>query len=105
MSQPEPRNPFYILLLLTSLLFVMTALGYALVPSLEQKAAEVGQQPPPSAIRDSLRRDGWFWLLIEVGVMIVFGLASMVLDRLRSLQKERAAATIPTSENEPPSNV
>ena len=29
MSPPEPRNPFYLALLLVSLLFVMTALGYA----------------------------------------------------------------------------
>jgi hypothetical protein len=101
MSQPEPRNPFYILLLLTSFLFVVTALAYALVPSLEQKAAEMGQPPPPSEMRDSLRRDGWLWLLIQVVAMILFGLASMVLDRLRALQKERAAGTIPPTKTEP----
>jgi hypothetical protein len=103
MSQPEPRNPFYILLLLTSFLFVVTALAYALVPSLEQKAAELGQPPPPSDFRDSLRRHGWLWLLIEVIAMVILGLASMVLDRLRALQKEWAAATIPPVEKEPPS--
>jgi hypothetical protein len=90
MSSSEPRNPFYLLLLLASLLFVATALAYALVPSLEENAIEAGQVPPQSAFRDALRTDGWQWLLYEVGAMILFGVLSMGLDRLRSLKKERA---------------
>ncbi len=97
----EPRNPFYFLLLLVSLLFVMTALAYALVPVLEEKARDAGQVPPPSPWRDALRQDGWLWLLYLVGAMIVFGLLSMALDRLRRLQKERAEATMtPPSQTE-----
>ncbi len=92
----EPRNPFYLLLLLFSLLFVATALAYALVPSLEEKAVEAGQ-PPPSALRDALRADGWRWLLYEVAAMILFAVLSMGLDRRRSLKKERSAAKMPTS--------
>jgi hypothetical protein len=88
----EPRNPFYFLLLLASLLFVVTALAYALVPVLEEKARDAGQAPPPSPWRDALRQDGWRWLLYQVAAMIVFGLLSMVVDRLRRLQKERALA-------------
>ena len=43
---------------------------------------------------------GWLWLLYEVAAIIVFGLASMVFDRLRRLKRERAAATIlPTNDN------
>jgi hypothetical protein len=94
----EPRNPLYLLLLLVSLLFVLTALGYALVPLLEQKAFEAGQAPPPSAFREALRRDGWRWLLWEVGAMIVLGAASMALDRLRALKKVRRGGTIPPNE-------
>jgi hypothetical protein len=93
-SSPEPRNPLYFLLLLASLLFVCTALAYAFIPLLEQKAAEAGVPPPPSAFRDALRDDGWRWLLCEVAVLTVLALAGMGLDRLRSLQKERAARTI-----------
>jgi len=89
MNQSEPRNPFYLLLLLASLLFAATALAYALVPSLEENAIEAGQVPPQSAFRDALRTDGWQWLLYEVGAMILFGALSMGLDRLRSLKKER----------------
>jgi len=89
MRSSEPHNPFYLLLLLASVLFAATALAYALVPSLEEKAAEAGQVPPQSAFRDALRTDGWQWLLYEVGAMILFGVLSMGLDRLRILKKER----------------
>ena len=94
---PEPRNPFYFLLLLASVLFVATALAYAVVPVLEEKARDAGQEPPPSAFRDALRKDGWRWLLYEVAAMIAFGFLSMGLDRLRRLQKERTEATIPST--------
>jgi hypothetical protein len=79
----EPRNWFYLLLNLASLLFVLTALAYALVPVLEQKATEAGNPPPPSEFRAALRRDGWLWLLVEVAAVAVLALASMGLDRWR----------------------
>jgi hypothetical protein len=89
MRSNEPHNPFYLLLLLASVLFAATALAYALVPSLEEKAVEAGQIPPQSPFRDALRTDGWKWLFYEVGAMVLFGVLSMGLDRLRSLKKER----------------
>ena len=96
MSAPrEPQNPFYLLLLLASLLFVLTALAYGVVPVLEQKAIDAGQPPPASAFRDALRRDGAAWLLVELAAMVLLGFASMGLDHLRSLKKQRAEATIP----------
>jgi hypothetical protein len=91
-SASPPRNPLYLLLLLASLAFVVTALAYALIPTLEQKAAEAGSPPPPSPFRDGLRQHGGTWLLVEVAVMIVLGLLSMAADRLRALKKERAAS-------------
>jgi hypothetical protein len=91
---PESRNPWSLLLLLASFLFVVTALAYAVVPVLEEKAKEAGEFPPPSPFRDALRADGWKWLLVEVAAMVVFGLASMGLDHLRRLKKERQEATI-----------
>ncbi len=97
-STSEPRNPLYFLLLLVSLLFVMTALAYALIPVLEQKAVEAGSPPPPSPFRDSLRADGGAWLLYEVAAIVVIALLSMALDRLRALKKERAAGTMPQQE-------
>jgi hypothetical protein len=103
MTNREPRNPLYLLLLLASLLFVVTALAYAVVPVLEQKAREAGEAPPPSAFRDALRTDGWRWLLYEVGAVVVLSVASMTVDRLRTLQKQRDDVTIPPVPEEKPS--
>lgn len=89
-SEKEPRNPFYLLLLVTGLVFILTALAYAIVPVLEEKARDQGVAPPPSPWRDALRQDGWKWLLAEVAVLVVFGLASMGLDRYRRWQAEMA---------------
>ncbi len=94
MTPREPRNPLYLLLLLASIAFVVTALGYALIPVLEHKATLAGEPPPPSAFRDALRAYGGRWLLLELAVMMVVGIAAMVVDRLRSLQKEKQAGTI-----------
>ena len=102
MANPEPRNPFYLLLLLASLLFVATALAYAVVPIVEQKAAEAGEPPPPSAFRSALHADGAKWLLYELAAMAAFGVLSMGLDRLRSLKKDRPAGTIPSRDPTPP---
>jgi hypothetical protein len=94
MSSSEPRNPFYLLLLLVSFSFVVTALAYAVIPTLEQKAMDLGQSPPATAWRDALRRDGWRWLLWQLGGMVILCILSLGLDRLRSLKKERADGTI-----------
>lgn len=88
MPDREPRNTFYLLLLIASLAFIVTALAYAIVPVLEEKARDMGQEPPDSPFRDALRTDGWKWLLVQVAVMIVFGLLSMGLDRWRRYREE-----------------
>ncbi len=98
----EPRNPLYLLLLIAGVVFVVTALAVALAPVLEQKALEAGEAPPPSAFRDALRADGWIWLLVETAVVAVLAVGSMLLDRLRSLKKEREQATIPPPQPEEP---
>ena len=94
-SPTEPRNPLYFLLLVAGVIFVVTALAYAIVPVVEQKALEAGQAPPPSPFRDALRNQGWIWLLAETAVVAVLAVASMAWDRLRTLQKGRAQAKIP----------
>jgi hypothetical protein len=102
MTNPEPRNPLYFLLLAAGLVFTVTALAYAVVPVLEQKALEAGTPPPPSAFREALRTQGGLWLLIEVAVLIVLGLACMVLDRLRALQKPPSPETISLEKTDKP---
>lgn len=107
MAEPkrDPWNPFYILLVLVSLAFVITALAYAVVPVLEEKAREAGSPPPPSPFRDALRSDGWLWLLYEGAAIIVLGLLSMGYDRLlRALQKSHPVNTIPSVNQEPETN-
>jgi hypothetical protein len=99
----EPRNPLYLLLLVAGLVFTLTAVAYALIPLLEQQALDAGEAPPPSAFRDTLRRDGGRWLLYELAAVVVLSIASMGLDRLRSLQKQKAAATIPPTSPPDPS--
>jgi hypothetical protein len=84
----EPRNPFYLLLLLTGLVFIVTVLAYAVIPVLEEKAKDAGTMPPPSPFREALRHDGWKWVLAEVAVLVVLGLASMGLDRWRRYKTE-----------------
>jgi hypothetical protein len=79
----EKRNWFYALLNVAALLFVVTALAYALVPVLEDRAADAGQPPPHSPFRSALRQDGWWWLLVLAGIVGVLALASMGLDRWR----------------------
>jgi hypothetical protein len=95
--KPEPRNPFYILLICMSLGFVMTALAYAVVPILEQKATEAGSPPPQSQFRDALRTDGWLWLIYEGAAILILGFLSMGYDRLlRALKKPVPSETIPS---------
>jgi hypothetical protein len=91
----EPRNPLYLLLLLAGLVFVVTALAYTLILVLEQKGDDPG---PQSEFRDALSHDGWRWLLYEVAVMIVLGVASMVLDHLRDRRKRAATPPPPPPE-------
>jgi hypothetical protein len=95
MSQREPRNPFYLLFLIASLSFVITALAYGVVPVLEEKAKAAGQQLPSSAVRDSLREDGAKWFLCELGAMALFAFLSMGLDRMRILKKDRSVSNHP----------
>jgi hypothetical protein len=94
-SQPEPRNPFYFLLLLSGLLFVITALAIAVLPVLEDKARQAGAEVPPSGFRKALRSSaGLWWLSGEAVAIVVFSLLSMGLDRLRTLRAQRSAAII-----------
>jgi|GEM_PF-1544915 len=72
-SARVPPNPFYALLLICSTAFVITGLALAVVP---------WDQLP-----DWLRKYGWQLVLVEMLLVIVTGLASMALDRWRSLRK------------------
>lgn len=99
----EPRNPFYPLLLIAGLVFTLTAGATAVVPVLEQRAADAGSPPPPSPFRDALRERGWIWTLGALAALVLLGILSMGLDRLRRLQRERAERKIAVSDDRPTS--
>ena len=87
MSQSEPRNPFYVLLMLVSLLFVVTALAVALVPVLEDKAGKrAARRPRPPSARPCVTTAGT-GCSTRSPCMVLLGILSMDLDRLRTLQK------------------
>jgi hypothetical protein len=98
MTQTEPRNPFYILLLLVGLLFVVTLLAVVVVPMMMEKAESLGGDVPKEGFHQLIKRDGIWWVLYEVVALSILGLLSMGLDRLRSLQKERRGRTIPPND-------
>ncbi|MBM3995186.1 MAG: ABC transporter ATP-binding protein [Planctomycetes bacterium] len=103
-SEPsEPSNPFYYLLLVVGLVFIVTVLAYAVIPVIEQKAMDAGQMPPDSPFRDALRNDGWKWVLAEVALLVVLGLASMGLDRWRRWHAESETSAAPNEDPKPPS--
>jgi hypothetical protein len=103
MAPPEPRNPFYALLLAFSFLLVVSALALTLLPALEDRARDAGAEVPPSPFRDTLRSDGWRFLVFAAAGVVLFAVASMGLDRLRRLKKERCQGTITsTPTNAPP---
>ena len=78
----EPRNWFFTLLVPAGVVFAITAIAYAVIPSLEDRAAQAGAAPPPSLLRTALREEGWWWLLVETGVVVLLSLAAMVWDRV-----------------------
>jgi predicted PurR-regulated permease PerM len=76
-------NPFYILLLIVSTLFVITALGYLVGPMIEQRARQQAKGPPSPASRalaDWLERRGPLALGIEFLVMLGSGILAMSTD-------------------------
>jgi uncharacterized membrane protein len=92
MSAREPRNLFYLLLLVFCILFVITALAVTVVPYLEDRAREAGGEVPASPFRNMLRTDGWRLLIFEAVGIVVLAMCAMVLDRLRRYRKERQQA-------------
>jgi hypothetical protein len=98
MSPSEPRNPFYLLLLVVGLLFVITLLAVVMVPLLMDKAQAAGADVPKEGFHQVIRRDGIWWVVYEAAALVLLSLLCMGLDRLRSLKKERAAKTISSDE-------
>ncbi|GAC1472675.1 MAG: hypothetical protein NVSMB9_20160 [Isosphaeraceae bacterium] len=74
-------NPFYVLLLVASSLFVLTVLGYLISALIPQEAVSAGPQTWSLWLASWLDRRGPLALGIEVALMIATGLLAMVTDR------------------------
>lgn len=82
--KPLFPNPFYVVLLVASTLFVMTALAYVVSPWVGAEAEGVQQAARPGAasqaLADWLDRKGPLALGVEFVLMLVFGLLAMATD-------------------------
>ncbi|MBV8556395.1 MAG: hypothetical protein JO116_12600 [Planctomycetaceae bacterium] len=71
-------NPFYVILLVSSTMFVMTALGYLISPAVADRP---GARTGSLALAAWLDRHGPGALAVELIVMLVSALLSMATDR------------------------
>jgi len=83
MADSPRRNWFFTLLIPASGAFAVTAIALAIIPVLEDRAALAGDTTPTTGLRASLRENGWYWLLIETGVVIALSIAAMTWDWLQ----------------------
>ena len=90
MSRKPRPNPFYVLLMAVSTLFVVTTLGYLVGPYAAQRVAEGRAAPSPLA--DWFERKGVLALAIEFGLMTVLALLAMTTDHLFDGSKKAAKA-------------
>lgn len=75
-------NPFYVLLLMASVLFVVTTFAYLVGPAVRQHAAaDKAHAGGPTPFADWLDRRGPLALGVEVGLMMVSGFLAMATDR------------------------
>lgn len=89
-------NPFYLLLLVASTLFVLTALGYLVAPSLAPAAgAGARERGVSEALASWLDRRGPWLIAIEVTAMIVTGFLSMLTDRWFPERPDSTSTTAP----------
>jgi hypothetical protein len=83
--KPLYPNPFYVLVVLAGVAFVVTAMGWLVAPMIQQKARNPGGGAAPGA--GSLAVAAWFdrWsptaITIELVVLIVSGGLAMLADR------------------------
>ncbi len=81
--KPLFPNPFYVILLLSSTAFVVTALAYFVSPWVGQKAAQdpgAGPGAGSRALAEWFDRNGPLALGVEFAVMLLFGVLAMVTD-------------------------
>jgi hypothetical protein len=74
-------NPFFNVMMSTSVVFVLTVLAYLVSPYvLEPAAAEAAQAPSSVAVAEWLDRNAPKTLAVEFVIMLVSGVVAMVTD-------------------------
>jgi len=74
-------NPFFTVMMATSVVFVLTVLAYLVSPYvLEPAAANAAQAPSSVAVAEWLDRNAPTALAVEFVVMLVTGVVAMVTD-------------------------
>jgi len=79
-KSPVLANPFFLALMAVSTLFVVTALGYLVVPYVQQRAANAPGEVASRAFADWMDRRGPLILGVEFVLMFVTGVAAMLTD-------------------------
>jgi hypothetical protein len=81
--KPLYPNPFYVLVVLAGVAFVVTALGWLVAPAIQEKARAGGVAPGSASLAMAAWFDHWSVtaLTVELVVMIVAGGLAMVADR------------------------
>jgi hypothetical protein len=92
--KPASANPFYVVLLLVSTAFVVTALGYLVGPFVQQRAIK-RPQAGPDALSDWFDRRGPLALGIEFALMFVCGLLAMATEHWFSRRSRGSSGSPP----------
>ncbi len=79
----EPVNPFYVLLAVLGIVFLVTACAYTVMAFLAN-APQGGRQPNDHPLTAFLDRHGVALMVWELGLLGAASFAAMGLDRLRS---------------------
>jgi hypothetical protein len=86
----DPANPFYVLLVVLGVVFLVTACAYSVMAFLAnapQAERRLGDHPMTAF----LDRHGVALMIWELGLLGAASLAAMVLDRSRSLRRRSDA--------------
>ena len=89
-SKKQEVNPFYVLVVLVGIAFVVTTLAYVVVLV---RLQPVGGQAPTSVespVPQFIEQRGESLLLQEAGALVVVSILAMGLDRWRSRRSSRA---------------
>ena len=91
-SQQKPTNPFYIVLLIAGVIFVVTACSY-IVMTINARDMSLGGQENPSNQRfvEIVDRYGFAALMIELGVLAGATFAAIATDEYWTRRAERDA--------------